>query len=1078
LLDPIVSLEMDDNEYKNFLYQCLTSNVEADNDTNTEDNDPSYVYNDDIYCYGWKFNLDEALYGQDGDQAVENQIGQPSFDGDVNHTTQTIPSTAGAISLHSTEQNYLVISQDKPQDSQSKGFIPLSRLQDQYSSGLSADIVPQHRAHSSSTAPALEICSPSKKRKLDIFNEPEFARVLNQQLRQHIQLLTQSYLLTKNTTNMRNYADEAKDHLDYYMKIFKNKRKPSNLLPALDLVHNFPSTKEPVQSIRLSWRHLPIPDNVKRTISEHPNIFMYQTLLPQVAFSLMPKKVVSQSDSKPKKQKINFTINEDKLLAFALNEFRGESQHASIASLLMTAKTKQQINNHIKNIKRSPGNEDNPIKTYFSHGILPQIDLDSDSELRVPDLDVQREKKELSLDQRIVEIHFDFVNGPSLPSGVLRQEHANDGVDSVDVVNPLGDKGLPQDQELDEKPIADTPVSPVPACSSPVIPAPVNSQGTGELVAQEEESVIMRQVPDNDDLMNMELDDLMAASTTISRMNACQNGNSSNNQSSENNKNARYLRLRKSMLNLIEQEFSLSRDMGDLIVHHYLKVAQDELSERNYVHLLQLLTNLMKKEIRLGAVAAAAASSTNDTNIAGGETGSINVKQRRINSIVKIYCEISDFLRKICAPSELREMLVLFLTFDQATRCGCALNYLHWMRFFVFMQYVEIHHDGDGVEKKIIRLIDALQKDDQHKFKLAAANLVNKHPFLKREFEALSLDGRPHASLFMSEEDFDDITEPMISTIDHLVNNQSITQSPGDSTAKHTTALALVSASKVTSKQDIHSPLTIDDPLAFEHFQSKASKEEIHYATQLCPCECHPSRSCTSLAASTTETGQARQQPIGQHCGKCNLKFIKGKMYLVGKIKPVLAKWSYTSTEIRASSWKHQLQQEPELGHRICDEAASSSVGAQSTERSSNREPDSSRASSSALMPAPPPRVAKANQQQQHQRQQQQQQQLSVGGPVVRRQQQRTTTTVSGPGQVEWTFEEDKEILEFCQAKAELNDDTVSFDSSIFEELVAQKRRLSGSSVVGCGKKSAKQIAERFNQLMEMYRMDESSSAA
>lgn len=74
---------------------------------------------------------------------------------------------------------------------------------------------------------------------------------------------------------------------------------------------------------------------------------------------------------------------------------------------------------------------------------------------------------------------------------------------------------------------------------------------------------------------------------------------------------------------------------------------------------------------------------------------------------------------------------------------------------------------------------------------------------------------------------------------------------------------------------------------------------------------------------------------------------------------------------------------------------------------------------------------------------------------------------------IEWTFEDDKEILEFCRSKAEQNEETVSFDTSTFEELV--NRRYASDGRGGSCKRSAKEIAERFNQLMEMYK-DENSN--
>lgn len=788
-----------DTEYKKFLNQCYSEEIGTD--TNNDENDPEYVYNDDIFSHGWRFDLNEV-----------SELHQDESE----HGSHKTNSSSAAFLTEGRSQYSLTNLTDVP-----KGPLKQTR------------------------------------RKIDMFDDPEFARILNQQLRQHIQLLTQTYLLTKNTTNMRNEAEEAKSHLESYMKIFKHKNKPSNLLPAMDLVNNLATPKDLRSSIRLSWRPLPIPEPIKTIIHENPTVFIYPSLLPQVAYSILPEKLI------PKKPKINFTINEDKLLAFALNEFKGESTpYAFIASLLMTAKTKTQISNHIKNIKRSPGNENNPIKLYYSNGELPEIDLDSDSHL----VEIKQEST-LKIETPDMDVDQVQTEPPELEPQPQPEYEPEPGQE--------------QDAKNEEKGQQETEVADRLACDSP--------NYNQEL----------------DDMMNMDLDDLMAASTTISKSTMMNNNNS------ENNKNIKNLKLKKSMLNLMSHNFLLSSDMGDLIIYEFLKAAQNKLSERNNIHLLQLLTDLMKRE----------------------------TKKEDDQTIVTIYREITKFLDKIGAPQELNERVVLFLDLDQATKCGCSLSYLHWMRFFEFMQHVELYHDGaETLDKKLSRLIDALQKDDPHKVKLAIGNLVNKHPFLKREFESLSLDEKPHPSLFICDEDFDDITEPL-----------SMFEANSD------------------DKTHIYS---------YEHFNSKVSKEELSYASQTCPCNCH-------------SEATADNQP-GQHCGKCNLKFMKGRMYLVNKIKPILAECSYTA-----------------------------------------------RLETSSTTPV-----------------------KVMGAPQV-------------SGTLEWTFEEDREILEFCRSKAEQNEETISFDTSTFEELVNNRQSENMSAPSSC-KKNAREIADRFNQLMELYNKDAS----
>lgn len=926
-----------DIEYKNFLRQTYSIPNELGNDTNTDDNDPAYVYNDDIFCPGWRYNLFEGLQEQEQEEEQDRLQQQHQHHHEHNQEQEQLASGHAFASVNAVAGDMIEIGVGQQQ---------LCVPPDISNNITDVDTKYVPHVHEG-IRKVINICdtySPNKLarvRKIDMFGEPEFARVLNQQLRQHIQLLTQTYLLTKHTSNLQDKAYEAEGHLNAYMKVFKNKSKPSNLLPAIELVKKYSAPKDIKSSVRLSWRHLPVPGPVKAIIDDNVNVFMYSNLLPQVAYSLMPQKLI------PKTSKIIFTLNEDKLLAYALNEFKGESsQYAYIASLLMAAKTKMQINNHIKNIKRSPGNENNPIKLYLSQGKLPEIDLDGDSELRQ----------------------------------IIPATNLSENNDFQEKVCPVEEHASPRDAHLEEQPPA--------AAEEEHLVVKQNSNVTPSPQFDCHDPLPYH---NHDDMMNLGLDDLMAASTTISKSidfleNGTDNNNANNNISEKNIKN---LKLRKSMLNLMSHKFLLSEDMDDLIIGEFLKVSHDKLSERNYLHLLQLMTDLMRLEAK-------------------------NASDNSDSAVVSVYNEITRFLTKIGAPQELHERMVLFLNLDQASKCDCAVSYLHWMRFFEFVQHVAMYHEGEAVEKKLIRLIDAIQKNDSHKIKLATANLVNKHPFLQREFDSLCLTGKPHASLFISEEDFDDITEP-ISMLDakQLDNNNNTGQ--------------------------------INEMLMCEHFNLKPSLEEANYGSQSCPCKCH--------------------KQLGPHCNSCNLKFMKGRMYLVSKIKPFLAEWSYSTTPppqqqqntppaaFIQQQQQHQQQLSPPTSTPVHTQSLSPSksspIVSQPSEAPGQADFQESATNSHHL------HRYEYDQQRHHEHLEQQLQ-------------------LEHQNQSEWTFEEDREILEFCRSKAEQNDDNVSFDTTTFEELVNKRRAETNgsSSLASVAKKSARAIAERFNHLMEMYRIE------
>lgn len=935
-----------DTEYKDFCRHLYGSTNESTTDANTDDNDPPYIFNDHIFSPGWRFDLDEELQQQEAALAA-------SF---ANHDNNlmTNSQTRDATNITANNNNLDVDLENRAHridlcDSFSDQNLAVSSL---------------------STAPGFKSPNKHGRRKIDMFNEPEFRRVLDQQLRQHIQLLTQTYLLTKNTTNMQGEANEAKGYLFAYMKIFKNKSKPSNLLPAIELVNSYGSSRDIKSYVRLSWRHLPIPETVKTILNTRRDIFMYANLLPEVAFSLLPEKLVA------KKAKIIFTPNEDKLLAYALNEFKGEtSQYAYIASLLMAAKTKMQISNHIKNIKRSPGNEDHPVKRFFSHGQLPPIDLDADVKIRdvralseecdASEEDDEEEEEEeeehqeemrdeRKCDEQVIITRGEVSNADKFPQVVKGPDVR---------LSETGPQGVEIGEQKDEEPQQRAQSQHVAQISN----FQVVEHETDNVIKQHFEFQHQQQLAspqrdpspeptsddlpaylDHDEMMNMDLDDLMAASTTISKniINFANGGNNNNiNSSNISERNIKNLKLRSSMLELLSNQFSISQGLGDLMIEDFINASKSMLSERDYLHLLQLLTDLMRKEAK------------------------------RADSQMVIYNEISAFMSKIETPSEIRERLVLFLNLDQATKCGCAFSYLHWMRFFEFIHHVGLHHEGDAIEKKLTRLIDAIQKDDSHKVKLAVANLINKHPLLKREFDSLELDGKPHPSLFLCDEDFDDITEPMA-----IFHSRESTDSIGDKPAE----------------------MNLFDN---ESFELKPTSDENNFATPLCPCGCHQSQ---QINIAPNNVGDQHSVELGQHCNKCNLKFMKGRMYLVNKIKPFLAEWSYAPTPPPS-------------------EASTSSpvIGASVDSHRTQSQP--------------------------------------VDHPITNR----------DPQEPQWTFEEDKEILEFCRAKAELNDENISFDASTFEELI-KKRGIPPTSVgdTDTHKRSAREIAERFNQLMEMYRMD------
>lgn len=657
-----------DPEYGKFLLQTFSGNIQDVTESQMDDTDSEYIYNNDIFSHGWRYDFNEK---------------------------------------------------NEPK--------------------------PEHNADSST--------------QLEVFRNPEFSRILNHQLRQHIQLLTQFYLLTKHTNDLSHKSDIAKEHLLTYAEMFEDKTMPSNLKGSLDLIQNLERPKTPHPYIRLSWRPLPVPEPVKNIIRNNPAIFPYPHLHPQNAFSRSPDRLAQ------KKAKISFTPSEDKLLSLALDEFKGQpAQYQLIASLLMTAKTKTQINNHIKNIKRSPG--DNPIKSYITDGQTPEIVLPNEIQLSII------EEKDSMLDETYISDLND--EGGCSENMVTNQDHY------LKIPETIENNAQDSFETKEDAPTEDKDDSP-------------DGSAAGDKEDLPNESMI-------DDKIPSVFCDLMTASTTISK-----------NVSIIPVKNYKHLKLKKSTIDMMRSKFQMTETMGQLIVENFLESARTSMDERNYLHLLQLMSDLRRH----------------------GQT--------------TVYQEINSFLDRVGAPNDLKVKLILLLDPELASKCGCSLEYHYWMRFLEFFHHAQQNQDSPEIyEKKLIRLVDALQKRDQHRTNLAVGNLICKHPLLKRDFESLSLDLRPHPSSYLFEEDFDDITE-VFNDFEH---------------------------NRDAAGEDMN--------LDCEHFSLKLKTEETTYSTPSCCCKCHH-----------VDSNSTNDSTSNQHCNSCNLKFMKGRMYLVNKIKPILAEWSY-----------------------------------------------------------------------------------------------------------------------------------------------------------------------------------------
>ncbi|XP_066142962.1 uncharacterized protein mute isoform X1 [Euwallacea fornicatus] len=229
--------------------------------------------------------------------------------------------------------------------------------------------------------------------------------ILEQQMRQHIQMLTQNFLLTYDHPELHSSSVQFKEYLLNLKFLSEGKMfstfRPINLFPALKLIEewiemfshtdneNVKKTKEHVQAELLksvqykmtgNWQYLvTFPKLILETIAKS-DVFLYPALLPKIPF---------KSDQFAS-SRIGFTAAEDHLLVFGLDMFEKflfeTSPHlknlmgkpplkkvvALVSKYMMPHRSSQIILKHIYQSKH-PRCLTNPIQQYMLRQKLTPI---------------------------------------------------------------------------------------------------------------------------------------------------------------------------------------------------------------------------------------------------------------------------------------------------------------------------------------------------------------------------------------------------------------------------------------------------------------------------------------------------------------------------------------------------------------------------------------------------------------------------------------------------------------------------------------------------------------------------------
>ncbi|KAL6032670.1 hypothetical protein STEG23_025034 [Scotinomys teguina] len=202
---------------------------------------------------------------------------------------------------------------------------------------------------------------------------------LQQQMQQHVQLLTQIHLLTTSNSNLSSEASTTRVFLkelgtfaensialhQQFNPEFQTLFQPCNWTGAMQLIEDFTHVSvdsSPHKTVKKTASEFPcLPKQVAWILATN-KVFMYPELLP----------ICSLKANNPR-DKIIFTKAEDNLLALGLKHFEGtEFPKPLISKYLVTCKTAHQLTVRIKNLNQNRA-PNNVIKFYKKTKQLPVL---------------------------------------------------------------------------------------------------------------------------------------------------------------------------------------------------------------------------------------------------------------------------------------------------------------------------------------------------------------------------------------------------------------------------------------------------------------------------------------------------------------------------------------------------------------------------------------------------------------------------------------------------------------------------------------------------------------------------------
>ncbi|XP_015789914.1 GON-4-like protein [Tetranychus urticae] len=741
----------------------------------------------------------------------------------------------------------------------------------------------------------LEAASTSDLSKWSAFFTDEDVILLHHQMAQHVQLLTQQYLLTMTSQTMGNVAENAAFLIKEINQFACGKEvsifRTPNLPGALKILEDHPINPSNITVTANSWRQCPVPVIVRPIIANNPHVFQYHHLLPRSGFPDI--KLCDNQKKANAKTKTKFSLAEDHLIALGLEQFSSVDKKLVcqyIKQLLLPVKSVDQIRMHIKNKRRHINDESigkcdesNPITFYIKYGKLlpiprkmPQPKLDYSNLSDLPEwlakhLDpnfIANTKTKVLPRLKLSPLKGTYslkypstLSSPNKETSIVLRRYRY--LSKLPYIKP---KPMPS---LTSPEITVINVEKTPSLSPPIsttcevnqsLPLQTSGEVNSEDKLEIEVSDIVEEVAQSENIEEKSSSNCQDNDIPMGEDLAVFNSDNAVQNEDDDESDLAALMVASSTItsnkgrNKSHESSSVSKKEAkkSLVTKHkestVLLLSEDWLlndynREQKEQIMVQCFINKVREALKSDEDYVQFLNYLNEFG-----------KQRSTNGSIKdLHQKTEKLLRKVNAQ-QVMEDFVLLLNASEAQECGKMYQYLHWRRYLSFIRKLEVYSAVEPnciprLHKTLVQLKLSETPVNKQRLKAAVSKAISGHPYLINEFSSLFLDEKPKDYLFANDEDFDNIA--------------------------------------ITNAQDLNAADDEGDD-SFENVMVDLNGEESKYGTNACPCKiCHNNVNNNNNCSSSNGSENATSAPL-RHCASCSLKFIGGKIYLQGpkKIQP------------------------------------------------------------------------------------------------------------------------------------------------------------------------------------------------